>query len=458
MMVLGGILALSPVTVRNLVVARDFTILTSNGGVNLYIGQKADYQGLFAPVIDEAQAEADHSMEDTLQRELGRELKGSEVSRILARRAVDLFFADLGRMPAHYARKAYRFWNGYELPQIVSYDYWRTRYTALLALPVPFTVLSAFGLLGLRFLPLRARWVVGLLLATWFLSLWPFFPTARYRQPIAPLLAVSAAAFLIGLWRLERRRRIPWAVAGLALVVALLPRWTALPANEVRWQVHMHEASRAARLGNLAKTVTRGREAEDAWPGLPETPFRLGLFLEEMEAWDDAIAALAEAERRAPANRLVPYRMGRVLEQAGRPEEAVDAFGRAAERDPAWPYPWLRAGLVYNTLGDKEEALKFMEQANLLDPGNRRIRANLASLYAETGKPDAARRMLEELVRDYPGYVNGWFNLAVLHLQAGRLDEARRALDGARALRGLDENARRQIDQLERALGAAGGG
>ena len=37
-------------------------------------------------------------------------------------------------------------------------------------------------------------------------------------------------------------------------------------------------------------------------------------------------------------------------------------------------------------------------------------------------------------------------------LGAGRLDEAQRALDGARSLRGLDENARRQIDQLERAL------
>ena len=364
------------------------------------------------------------------------------------------FIDDFGRMPAHYARKAYRFWNGYELPQIVSYDHWRWRFNSLLALPVPYVVLSAFGLLGLFFLPARARWIVGLLLATWFLSLWPFFPTARYRQPIAPILAVSAAAYLVGVWRHQRSRRWPWALAGLMLVFALWPRWAALPPHEVLWQVRLNEATRAARLGKLEKTVVKGREAEDAWPGLPETPFRIALHLEELEAWDDALAALALAEERAPSNRLIPYRAGRVYEQAGRFEEAVNAFGRAAERDPSWVYPWMRAGLVYNDLGDKDEALKFMERAQLLDPGNRRVRANLASLYAETGKPDAARDMLEKLVRDYPHYVNGWFNLAVLHLQAGRIDEARRALERARAIRGLDDNARGQIRQLEQALAA----
>jgi len=125
-LVLGGALMLAPVTLRNLIVAHDFVLLTSNGGVNLLIGQQHDYKGIFAPVMEEAQAEFDPSMETTLERELGRDLKGSEVSRILTQRAWLQFRNNLGAMPLHYARKIYRFWNGYELPQIVSYDYWRT--------------------------------------------------------------------------------------------------------------------------------------------------------------------------------------------------------------------------------------------------------------------------------------------------------------------------------------------
>jgi len=453
-LILGGILALAPVTARNLIVAHDFTILTSNGGVNLYIGQKADRQGLFGPVIDEAQAEPDHSMEETLEREVGHDLKGSEVSRILTRRAVNLFFDDFSRMPTHYLRKAYRFWNGYELPQIVSYDYWRTKYKALLVLPVPYVLLSALGLLGMWFLPVRARWIVGILLGTWFLSLWPFFPTARYRQPIAPILAVPAAAYLIALFR-GHPHRGRWILAGLLLVAALWPRWASLPSHEVLWQVHLHQASRAANLGNMDQVLLSGNAAENARPGLPETPFRVARLLEDLEAWEQALAALGMAESLAPANRLIPYRAGRVLEQAGRPAEAVDAYGRAADLDPDWPYPWLRAGLVHNHEGNKDEALKFLERAYLLDPGSRRIRANLASLYAETGRSDDALRLLEDLVRDYPKYVNGWFNLAVVHLQAGRLGDAEDALGRAAALPGLDKDQQRQVNKLTRALEAA---
>ena len=62
-LVLGGMLMLAPATVRNLVVADDFVLLTSNGGVNLLIGQQHDYQGIFAPVMETAQAEFDPSME-----------------------------------------------------------------------------------------------------------------------------------------------------------------------------------------------------------------------------------------------------------------------------------------------------------------------------------------------------------------------------------------------------------
>ena len=75
---------------------------------------------VFAPVADEPQAEFAPSMETTLERELGRDLKGSEVSRILTLRAWAAFRDNLDAMPLHYLRKAYRFWNGYELPQIVN--------------------------------------------------------------------------------------------------------------------------------------------------------------------------------------------------------------------------------------------------------------------------------------------------------------------------------------------------
>lgn len=443
---------LLPVTVRNLVLADDFVLLTSNGGVNLFIGQQVDQRGLFAPATREPGAEYDPSLESDLERELGRDLKGSEVSRILTRRAWDQFRSHLGAMPLHYARKIYRFWNGYELPQIVSYDHWRGQFGALRPLALPFTVLSALGLLGLRFLPGRSRWILAVLLFTYFLSLLPFFPTSRYRQPIAPLLAVSAAAFLAALWRARGPRRLAWVCAAVLALAALLPRWAALDRAEVLWQVRLHEASRAARRGDLKTTLARGREAEAARPGLADTPYHLALHLEELGAREEALAALGLARLRKPDDRLIPYKMGRNLEEAGRLEEALAAYRQALELDPQWSYPWLRLGLVHRGLGQPDLSLEALENAYRLGAGNHRIRANLAAALAEAGRAEEALRLLRDLTRDYPHYVNGWFNLALLELRAGAPDAAGRTLDRAAALRGLTAAQKEQIARLRQAV------
>ena len=450
-LLVGGTLMLAPATLRNIIVADDFVLLTSNGGVNLLIGQQAAYKGIFAPVMDEAQAEFDPSMEPTLERELGRDLKGSEVSRILTHRAWDEFCANAGAMPLHYIRKVYRFWNGYELPQIVSYDYYHREFRSLWVMVVPFFMLSGLGLVGVWLLPQRARWIVLILMGGYFLSLLPFFPTSRYRQPIAPLLALSTAVWVLAVIRQGRRRRI-WLAAGLAAMLLLLPRWAALDEAEVLWQVHLHEASRASKRDNLDKTLAMGRKAESVRPGLADTPYHLSLYLEDLGEREQAIAALEVAAKRAPSNRLIPYRIGRNHEERGDGRLAVAAYEQAAGLDPDWSYPWFRGGLVLNREGRKDEALRAMQEAYALAPGNQRIRSNLASLYAETGDLAKAHRLLTVLTRDYPLYVNGWYNRALVEYSAGRLDEARASLASAAQLRKLSESERDQIEQLRLVL------
>jgi tetratricopeptide (TPR) repeat protein len=448
---LGGVLMLAPVTLRNLIVADDFVVLTSNGGVNLLIGQQHNYEGIFAPVMKEAQAEFDPSMEATLEREFGRDLKGSEVSRILSGRAWRMFRDNLGAMPRHYLRKAYRFWNGYELPQIISYDYWKTQFSALWVLPVPFVLLSALGLVGFRFLPTPARWIMLVLIGSYFLSLLPFFPTSRYRQPIVPLLAINAGVFLVIMVKGRAKRRV-WLPVAAVLILALLPRWTSLDRAEVAWQVHLHEALRASRLGNLDKTLAKGKQAEQVRPGLADTPFHLSLFLEHLGAHNEALGALELAQTRQPQHRLIPYRIGRNYEQLEQFHEALSAYERASSLDPDWAYPFLRGGLVMNLQGRKAPALDLMEKAHERSPGNFRVRSNLASLYAENGRLDKAIALLVSLTGDYPFYVNGWFNLAVAYYQAGQPDQAMATLHRAAGLRGLTNDQIKQIDQLKQVL------
>ncbi len=449
---LAALLMLAPVTVRNLIVADDFVLLTSNGGINLLIGQEASHKGIFAPTMDEAQADFDMSMERTLERELGRDLKGSKVSRILTQRAWREFRDNLGAMPLHYLRKAYRFWNGYELPQIYSYDFWHRFFPALRILIVPFCLLSALGLLGIHFLPATGRRIMILLLLTYFFSLLPFFPTSRYRIPITPLLAIGTAVFLWEWWKMKRVQKIRWLMVATVGVVLLLPRWTRLSSEEVLWQVRLHQASRASKRGDLKTTLTMGRLAEEARPGLADTPYQLSVYLDQLKAWPEGVAALQMAAQRAPGNRLIPYQEGLFLGKMGHLDEALSSLERATELDPAWAAPWLRRGLILRSGGKMAEAVRALEQAHELTPGNKQIRSNLASAYASDGRLDEAVSLLKELVADYPNYINGWFNLALVEWKRENPTEAWQALESASRLRNLTSAQKNQIQELRRAF------
>mgnify|MGYP000444026164 CR=1 FL=1 len=84
----GAALLIAPVTVRNQVVGHDQVLLTSNGGVNLLIGQQAQYGGRFGPLSETPQFEFDPTGETLLEADLGRELRPSQVSRELTGRAL----------------------------------------------------------------------------------------------------------------------------------------------------------------------------------------------------------------------------------------------------------------------------------------------------------------------------------------------------------------------------------
>ncbi len=445
---LGAMLMIMPVTLRNIVVARDFTLLTSNGGVNLLIGQQAKYKGIFAHVTDRPQANFDPSLEKTLEEEVGHDLKGSQVSRILTGRAVRLFLRDWRAMPLHYFRKAYRFWNGYELPQITSYGYWRHHLWPLGLLPVPFVLFAAAGLLGLSLVPRFGRTVLVLIILGYFLSLLPFFPTSRYRLPLVPVLAIPAATLLIHLAR--RGQGWPWRTLALvALTAALWPAWTAFSRSEVDWQVHLHKASRASRRGDVKTILAEGRLAEEARPGLPETPYQLAGHLELAQAFPEAIAELRLAAVRDPHERLIPYRLGRDFETVGDPGQALAAYTKAADMDTLWFQPYLQLGLLLSKEGQKDQALAAFRKALQLAPGDRQVRVNFASLLAETGKLAQARALLLDLTRDQPNYVNGWFNLALVEWNAGQKTAARTHLARAANLKNVTAPQRDQIVRLQ---------
>ncbi len=453
---LGAALTIAPVTVRNLVVGQDLVLLTSNGGVNLLIGQQARYEGRFGPLLETPQYEFDPSGQAQLEHEFGRQLRSSQVSRELTRRALRRLVSDPATMAAHYGRKIYRFWNGDELPQIYSWNFWRGRSAALRCFPVPAVALLALGLVGGCLLRPDARRLWLVLVGGWFLSLVPFFPTARYRLPIMGLLAIGAAAWAMATVQAgrdgQRRRAGGLVLAALLLLVALWPGWARLDPRDESWQGHINRAARAAMVQDVAGVDRAVADAEALRPGLAETSFRHGAFLERAGDLEAALRAQEEAARRAPEHPFVLYRVGRTLAELGRHREALVWYDRAVAADSTWSFPWHGRGLSLRSLGDLDAAARAWRQAVALEPGRPRYRSNLASVLALAGRHHEAVAILRDLVDAFPDYVPGWFNLALAEARAGRTTAARRALERAAALPGLSDDQAASIEALRREL------
>ncbi len=187
-----------PATIHNYLAVRDFVPITSNGGVNFYIGNSDQAAGIFYPPRG-VNLVKDSALKTHVEKLLGKKVSDSEFSRYWFNEAFDFIRANPGQEARLMLRKTAMFFNAYEMPQIESYQAGRDRHSALRFLFVGFWFILSLGLMGMIYL-LR-QWRRYFLLYGYILSFAAsiilFFITARYRVQIAPILCLFAAYALL---------------------------------------------------------------------------------------------------------------------------------------------------------------------------------------------------------------------------------------------------------------------
>ena len=240
LLVLGMVLPPAAVTVRNGVVGGDWVVVASQGGVNFYIGNNPEADGMEA-VVPGTRHTWWGGYEDTVkiaERAEGRELRPSEVSDFWFRRGVAYALDDPAGWLRLTGRKLVALVGAAEVPNNEPYEARRTRYAAFRFSPVSFALLMGLTLAALPWM-LRAgstrrekgaarhdlQWgFVRLALAfvaVYGLSVVAFFVTGRYRVPLVPFVAMGASYALVTLYDRLRGGRWPEAGALCAGSVAL---------------------------------------------------------------------------------------------------------------------------------------------------------------------------------------------------------------------------------------------
>jgi Flp pilus assembly protein TadD len=403
---IGLVLAIAPATLRNLVVGKDRVLVSSNGGLNLFIGNNPIGRGTYLPLdqiaraagvggaenaaIDVSWMITDPSGRRVAEAARGRPLAPSEVSDFWAERAFAAMRADPGRTLRIFGRKLLLVWNATEIPQIEDPALYRDLIPFLRGPLVRFGWVAPLALLGVAFAlrngAERRRWNLILLFALAFtLSIAVFFVTARYRVPIAPvvlLLAAYASEQMVAIARRSWRAVIlpVAALAGCASIVHLdLVRFD-------RSAAYVSLGIALAEEGRNDAAITAFQRAIALAPGDPVAPMNLGTAFLKAGRNAEAAATFRTGATRFPRTMSLWRGLGESEALLGNAAAAAAAFRQAAMIEPRDPYLWFRVGGAEFVAGRVDSARAALARGDALDPGNEAIRDLRARMEAEIAK------------------------------------------------------------------------
>ncbi len=408
----------APCAVRNYVVGRDFVLVSSNGGVNLFIGNNPQANGTFkAPGPWPAHLEA--SSTAYAEEKVGRPLKPSEVSAYFTREAVGYALTQPGDYITKVGRRLRLLASAYEIPNHMDFNFFRPRSGVLKVLPLTWGIILPWALAGAVLTARRRNFWPGLALLVVYLGSLAtlFFVTGRYRFPAFPLLAVFAGAGAVALVD-AARRRTAWklAVGGAVLVGGYVAAYWPQPPN-----VTVSEAYSWHHLGGAYASLGDDRAAARAYEKAvaiaPEDAFswnNLGLAYIRLDNVPAAKRALDQALERAPDNPDTLNSYGTLLLYQGRYREAEGYVGSALARDPDNVPALVNYGIVLLARGELDGSLRTLERAAALNPRYANAYFNMGLVYEARGDAAAAAAAYRRGLEFAPGNAEAQRRLAAL--------------------------------------------
>jgi len=347
---LGAVLALAPVTARNLAVSGHVVPVSANAGIVLWLGNAPGAVGVYTPVEGFSGQLATQQEEAVAlaSLEAGREVDAVEADRHFRRKAVAARLEDLPGTIFLFARRLGLTLDNAEhgLDYAPSLDRNPVRFLA----PLPFALLVGLAVLGAIGRGGGRGWV-PLWVAAAGCALTPllFYVSSRHRLPLALLLAVPAGAAFAGIGR----RRLAWGaaagVAAAALALAL-PTGGLVRAQQAGALSNLSVVHEAA--GNLEAAERTARLALARDPSSEAAAYNLAVVLEKTARAPEAQEIYRRIVRANPANAEAAGNLASLLVRKGSPEEAVPILEEALRHRPGHHACWSNLVVALASVGD----------------------------------------------------------------------------------------------------------
>ncbi len=367
LLLLGLILMITPVTIRNKIVTGDFILISSQGGINLYLGNNTDADGLTMLIPEVRLNEAiswdqfGKATRAAAEREAMRSLSDAEESSFWSAKATKFMFENPGQFLNLLWRKTVYLLSGYENSDNADIYYQRSKSGLFWALVWHKLIYFPYGLL----LPLTVVGIylkreqfsqlipVYIYLLAYIPSIILFLVTARHRLPLIPFMIILASAGLTKLLAgsVKGRRLV---VAAILLVVTLVVfnKTYFDEGQSSGFQVHFNNGIKYDQLNDVVRAEQEYQLADNIFSSSPTlinslafAQFRNGKYALAAQNFARAIAlkpdysapynnlGLLMLKQSAPDSAVVLFRKGISFykKDAARPNELSQMYANLAE-------------------------------------------------------------------------------------------------------------------------------
>ncbi len=460
----GSTLMILPVTLRNYLVEKDFVLIASQGGINFFIGNNRNADGMSAFVFKEDWQYRD--IKHTAQKEAGRTLRPSEISSFYYKKGIRFLLEEPERAFKLWVKKLYLFWNKFEV-SCNQNIYFFKRYSSLFGiLPVGFWFVAPLGLTGMILSMMkrtnkantrRCILLPVLFVFSYMLTVVMFFVTARLRLPVIPFLIIFSAFALVWFWeKLFARKFKKTAV----FVLLCLPFFFFTNSNFYNlsvgnfFQTYFSLGNAYLNAGKLDLALEQYNKALTLDPLLPRVHLNKGIvFFRKQEYKLSEKEFLLELKNHPQEDRAY-NNLSAVYLKLKLYDDAIRSARKAIELKPYYPEAYMNLALAYKAKHDYQKAKEAIAS------GLRNVRSFpeadflLGEIYQTEGKPDSAIQAYRKILSAKPSFdidynleslyfkkdyeeefkkikAKAYFNLATLMMQRGKMDLAESYLKSA---------------------------
>jgi 4-amino-4-deoxy-L-arabinose transferase-like glycosyltransferase/tetratricopeptide (TPR) repeat protein len=396
-----------PITIRNIVVAGDSVLIASQGGVNFFIGNNAESDGVSAVLPEPLGWNWQMAqVRQIAERQVGQPLTPGEVSSYWSSQGWNWILARPGDATSLFMRKLSFAVSNREISNNRDMTSFFDKVPLLGINPLGFGVIFAFAVVGCLLGRNQRGAFLGLFVALFLLSVCIFFYASRFRLPTIPLIIILASHGLFTVWDAVRggiRRMV--ASAGVLLCAGAISfvTWSGLPKATFS-QDSMSRGLNALsqRDFHKARDIFASVVAGDS--AYPDANLNLGVAYLRLKQPDLAMIAFVREARLNPNRHRAFINIASQTLLAHRFDDANNAARRAVAIAPWDPQGWI-ALLRVRYAGDSgnlAEITALADSAAFATQDNVMVLTETGSILSALGEYAVSETYLRRAVASSP--------------------------------------------------------